>query len=384
MSTILFYLAYIIYILMFTISNTYYKDVIPCDQLIKIARVWMYIILAIKILYDNSYSIKSIFAFFLMIVICMISLKSNTSFLVDIFVFIYSVRNVPIRDVVKITLGVQIVMMIFTVSSCYLGVIKNDMWYRDDGGIRYGVGYTYCTFIANYYFHAVLMYIYLKDEKKFSLKEVFVFLIFNYIIYMLTDTRAVYYLISLVTILAYGIKFLKQPLKNGIASKLAFQYCFPIAAIASIFISITYNGGKTIYILIDKLFSGRLILGKVAYEKYGLSFWGQEVHWSTGRSGIERALYDAYNYVDSSYLNILINYGLFLLMLICIGFVFVGKDAIENNRKYICLVLLFLAIHSMSDPQLVQFEYHPFLLMFGAFFGTTIKNNITQGNLINE
>lgn len=372
-SKLFFYVAYIIWMITYILNQTYYREVLSLDIVCKIVRIIVYTILFIKVLYDNIYNAKTMFAIIFIALLLVISFNSGISILIDIFLFIYSVRNLNIRNVIKLTLFIQIFMMGFIIISSYYGIIVNDIWYRDDGGIRYGLGYTYCTFIANYYFHIILMYLYLKDEREFTIWEVIIILFINYIIYTMTDTRAVFYLISLTSILAYSINFLKNPLKNGMFNKLIFKYCFPISAIFSIVISINYNISNPVYVELNKLLSGRLALGKNAYEIFNISLLGQKINWITGRVGIERSFYEVYNFVDSSYLNIAINYGIIILALICIGFVLVGKYAIENNKKYICLLLLVLAIHSISDPQLIQLEYHPFLLTFGIFFKSSFK-----------
>lgn len=377
-STLLFYVAYIMWLILYILNRTYYIDRISIGTSSTSVRIIIYTILFLKIIYDNTYSIKSILGVILIGLILIISFNSGESTLIDIILFIFCARNLKIRDVIKVTLFINIGMMVFIVSSSFLGIIKSDIWYREDGLPRYTLGYTYCTYIANYYFYIILMYLYLKSGSKFRLKEAVVILFINYIIYHLTDTRAVFYLIWFIAILAYGINFLKKPLKDGICNKLAFEYCFPIAAIVSILISINYNSSNEIYVLLNKLFSTRLALGQSTYQEFGISLLGQKIDWVGGRAGIERSVYEVYNFVDCSYLNIAINYGLIILILLCVGFVFIGRSAIKKNEKNICLVLLFLAIHSMTDPQLIELGYHPFLLMFGIFFSSSLKNSIKQ------
>ena len=81
---------------------------------------------------------------------------------------------------------------------------------------------------------------------------------------------------------------------------------------------------------------------------------------------------DTYNYVDCAYLNILINYGVIVLLILCIGFMFIGKGVKEKNT---CIVIIFLAIHSITDPQLIELMYNPFLLLLGEFLRYRIKIN---------
>lgn len=85
---------------------------------------------------------------------------------------------------------------------------------------------------------------------------------------------------------------------------------------------------------LNRLLTTRLSLGRQAISTYGFTLFGSETAWVTGRYGIERT--EAYFYVDSSYLNIALSFGLVTLLLVMIGFYFLEKKALEE-QKYILL-----------------------------------------------
>jgi hypothetical protein len=374
-SELFFYIPYILWSIIYILEDTLYIYKFDVHEIMKLVRIISFTILVLKIFYDNLYSIKILLKFLLVgLLLMVIVFFSGQTLLLDTFLFIFCARNILFKDIIKITLIIHIFMIIFIILSNYFGIIQDvNVWYRDDGIIRYALGYNYCTLVAQYYFHIILMFIVLKDGKKLKLIETILILIINYIIYIYTDTRAVFFLICILIPLTYIISFFDKPLKNGIISKLLFKYCFPISALISIIGSINYDKSNIIYLVLNKLFSGRLDLGLKGYEQFGISWFGQKIQWITGAGS-----YDTYNYVDSSYLKIALNYGIILLIILCIVFVFIGKFAIENNKKYFCLVLMFLAVHSITDPQLIELRYNPFLLTFSVFFISNFKISLFE------
>lgn len=373
-STFIFNLAYIPWIMIYVINQTYYTDILPMEIISSIFRILIYCLLYIKFLFDESVSIKTILAFFIIIIVFIITLNSRMINIMDTFLFIYSARNLDLRKIIKVTLNLHITLMLSILLSAFIGIIKNDIWYRPDYSIRYGLGYKYTTFTANYFFHMVLMYIYLKGEKKINIIECIAIAAINYCIYYLTDTRAVYYLIVATIILTYIVGKIKNiNTEKSSIKNLIYQYCIPILAVLTVIITIKYNPSNHLFKMIDEALTGRLTLSHSALETYGISLLGQNIEWVTGGSSLE--INHLYNYVDSSYINILLNYGMIMLIFVCIGFSKVGKSAMLNNDKYLIIVLIVLGIHSVTDPQLIELGYNPFLLMISLLFASNNKEN---------
>ena len=367
-SEFLFYLAYIMWISVNILELTYYRNIEGIRDIFSIINIPIYSLLLLKMLLDNRYSFKTICFGVIAIIVLIVSAKSQSRILLEIILFVYSARNIPIKKILKVTLNLQIILTMVIVISSILGIIENDVWYRDDGQLRYGLGYRYTSYLSNFFFHMILMYAYIKDNKKISFLNVILILVLNEIIYRATDTRAVYYLIILLVILIYIFQYSKINIQKNIFFNILFKYCFIIFAFIAIYCSINFDNSNGIYRGLNEILSGRLDLGRISYEQYGIPILGQFVQWATGRAGIERGYTVAYRYVDSSYLNIAINYGIIFLALICIGFTIIMINLVKKNKVKECVVLLFLAIHSITDPQLIQLQYNPFLLMLGAIF----------------
>lgn len=369
----LFYIPYIMWIAIYSIQQSYYRDIIDINSILSLVRSLTYVFLLVKLLYDDAYSIKSIIAFILIIFIIVICKNTGLNVLLDTVLFIYSARNIKLKEIIKITFKLQIVIMLFIIISCFIGILPNEVLYDGARRVRHGLGYRYTTFSANFYFHIILMFFYINQGKKIKNNNRIIILLTNYIIYYLTDTKAVFILVFGIVLSEYIINSIDISIKKTLYNKIIFKYSFIISAIVSIFFSITYNSGNILYQKLNQAFTNRLMLGQRAYEEYGISFFGNRIMWNTSSGYDDIWGKSLYNYVDSAYLQIMLNYGVILLILICIGYTYIAKWAMDANQKNICLVLLFLAVHSITDPQLIELRYNPFLLLFAIFFHPSIK-----------
>ena len=163
----------------------------------------------------------------------------------------------------------------------------------------------------------------------------------------------------------------------------------PLLAVTMIALSYMYTPMSTTFTKLDKLLNNRLALGNTAIEKYGIHPFGNEVTWSnyTGRYG--ENVYDEYFFVDSSYLNILLTFGIIILVIICIGYALVGKKLFEEKQYMGCIVMILFAIHCATDHHLFEVRYNPFMVLLGYVFinkGLTLKRgfNTMDNNYIKK
>lgn len=377
-SEVLFYIAYTLWLSKNMISYTYFKEFNIFRDIFKIVFIMVYILLLFKILIDDKYSIRTILWGAIFFIILLVGVKTDTRLIIEIIIFIYAARNIELKRIFKLTLLIQTIIMIITIISSYAGIIINDIWYRNDYSIRYGMGFTYCTFASNFFFHMVLTYLFIKNNKKMKIGEIIIILFINYVLYKLTDTKAVYYLISLLVLVVVLYQNNILIFKNNIFNKIIFKYSYVNLAIISIISCIIYNNSNELWALLNKAFTGRLYLAHKAYMEYGIKMFGQKITWIGGSRRAGLGADAVYNYVDSSYLNTLFNYGFIVLIVVCIAFTIICGDILKRREGVLLIVLLFLGIHSFSDPQLLQPQYHAFLFMFSIFFSEKYKYKKTK------
>lgn len=126
----------------------------------------------------------------------------------------------------------------------------------------------------------------------------------------------------------------------------------------------SYNPENQVWRNLNDLLSGRLALGKSAILKYGVSLFGQEITW-IGFSLKKDNIYNAsgYNYVDCSYLQILLQFGiLFLIAVVGIYTVAVYR-AVKQGDYYLVWILLIVLLFAITEPKLMYFTFNPFPMM---------------------
>ena len=162
------------------------------------------------------------------------------------------------------------------------------------------------------------------------------------------------------------IKIFKGLRKNNVIYKAGVVLIVPVMSGIMIYLSLFYNEQVQWMSNLNKIISGRLTLGYNAFETYGIRLLGQPIQWVGGaREYIKDS--GKYNYVDSSYIQILINYGIIIFVLICLLFVALGWKAAKTNDIYLMLILVTIAMHSALDPQLLWMAFNPFIMCYSYF-----------------
>ena len=125
-------------------------------------------------------------------------------------------------------------------------------------------------------------------------------------------------------------------------------------------ISIKYDQSIQWMEKFNKLISGRLGLGKRGYLNYDIQLLGQKIQWVGG----EPEDVTIYNYVDSSYMQMLLNFGPIILALILIGLILIGIFIAIRKDTYFLLVFAIFIVHSTFDPQVAWIGYNSFLMAY--------------------
>ena len=119
--------------------------------------------------------------------------------------------------------------------------------------------------------------------------------------------------------------------------------------------------------------SGRLELGHRGFELYGIKPFGSLVEFVTMLNVTKE---NKFFYIDSAYAHLLIVYGVIIFSLVIISYTRIGGRIVLKNEKYFGLVLIFLFVHSITDPQLMSPEFNPFLLCLGYYGLEKYRDNL--------
>ena len=252
------------------------------------------------------------------------------------------------------------VVIVLTVVLALLGILENDnSWYG-----RYDLGFTYCTFGPNLFLSACIALIGWKKEK-ISFGEWLFILVLNQYFFWKTSTDAVY---ICVIALFIGWLILKKSkaiifIEKSKLLKFIFAHSALIFAILTIAFQIYYNSHATsaAMIWLNSRLSTRLYMGLRVFGRY-----------SSGQALIKELLLglntDLATYLDSSYLAILTQFGIPLLLVFCLFMDYLGNHAYESKDYFLAICVLIFMIHCITDPQLSSFRCNPLIITVLFYF----------------
>ena len=106
---------------------------------------------------------------------------------------------------------------------------------------------------------------------------------------------------------------------------------------------------------INEAITGRLALGKKGLDDYGIPLLGQDVP-MVGFGG-STTLEEEYFFIDSSYLNILLRYGILFLIMVLIIY---GTICYKHKKDTVLmLAVVLLAISCFIDHHMMEAAYNP-------------------------
>lgn len=364
----MFLFAYGIYLVAVILYSSVYAEMDYMKLFFPMVRIIAYGLVCAKIMLDfleKGYSKKELAVIVAVGILFLISAYvTKDKNLLIYWVFIVAAHDMDFQDIIKWSLWVHIGALIFVIGSCYAGILENRIF-----GLMYGIrirdslGFQYTTTGSNFFFYIILMWVYWR-KSKITWPEVAVLIAGNLYLFSKTDTKNAFALGMLAiigTVVLKYIPYLREYKK--IYSVLAVGIV-PALSAGIISISIKYDQAILWMDKFNRLISGRLDLGKSGYLNYGLRLFGQKIEWIGGEPG-EGIVY---NFVDSSYMQMLLNFGPIILGLILAGLILIGIFIAVRKDTYFLLVFVLFAVHSTFDPQLVWIGYNSFLLVYSYIY----------------
>lgn len=349
-----------LYIISYTIFNyslygLYYGNILLLPM--KSLRWTAYLFFSLSILsdqYRRNYLLIYMLLFGLSIVIF---LFSDSTILFMVFILISS-HNIDFSKILRVALNISVLCAVFIIISRICGIITPEtMYMRGNGVVRDTLGYAHPNTASSIILYLMFIYTYLKGHR-LKLNQIGVMLIISICVFHYTDSKTVFLLSSIFLFVILCLKYIRKFVILMNAFTIILRYIYIILAAAIILISYSYTPHNKLMAAINVMLNQRLRWGQNAINHYGFHLFGQKILWqSIGVSD------DVYNYVDSSYLYMAINYGIIWFIIVCIGCTFMMKKAIKCKDLYLILILTIIAIHAAIEPALQNLIMNPFLFL---------------------
>ena len=257
-----------------------------------------------------------------------------------------------------------------------VGIVPN-LQYNRAGVIRNSFGFIYPTDFASHCFYLFLAISYLLKDKFIWTRSLFGVLLSAFII-KYCDARLNALSILLATVIFIYFYYSKE-------KKLKIFALFPYSAVifASIvtYLSYKFSWSNPFLVTVNKLITGRLALGRNAFDIFGVHLFGTRNVQFIGSGGKTESVI-GYNYVDSSYVQMLFTYGIVPVVLLIIIYVVASRKQYKDGQYLLVAILSLIAFNCMIEAFwfVPTYNIFMFLLFTTNTFSKKESNDITKLN----
>ena len=284
--------------------------------------------------------------------------------------------NVDMKVVLRNYVVVAGILVVGVFLLSLTGIVPN-LQYNRAGVIRNSFGFIYPTDFASHCFYLFLAISYLLKDKFIWTRSLFGVLLSAFII-KYCDARLNALSILLATVIFIYFYYSKE-------KKLKIFALFPYSAVifASIvtYLSYKFSWSNPFLVTVNKLITGRLALGRNAFDTFGVHLFGTRNVQFIGSGGKTESVI-GYNYVDSSYVQMLFTYGIVPVVLLIIIYVVASKKQYKDGQYLLVAILSLIAFNCMIEAFwfVPTYNIFMFLLFTTNTFSKKESNDITKLN----
>lgn len=292
----------------------------------------------------------------------------QTGLLTLSFLLVVGAKNINFESILRVHLYAGLTICLISVLGSYSGLITNKIFYLGEGSMemlgsttykRYSYGYVWPTDCANHISYLVLSYWLLK---KGVLKwfEICAFLCVFWFVLISPQARQAAFIILLILLTSVYFYFLRRYQKQISRKFVSFLIkSIPLFAFLSILTTIRYKETSPLWLVVNMFFNGRLKLGQDVINQYGIPWLGQYIKMIGADANAT-----FYNYVDSSFVQMYLLWGIFLTTLLIGMFYVMCRNAASRNDLPFLFAVLFAGLSSITSQYLFQIMMCPLLLAF--------------------
>ena len=284
--------------------------------------------------------------------------------------------NVDMKVVLRNYVVVAGILVVGVFLLSLIGMIPN-LQYNRAGVIRNSFGFIYPTDFASHCFYLFLAISYLLKDKFIWTRSLFGVLLSAFII-KYCDAR-----LNALSILLATVIFIYFYYSNGKKIKIFALLPYSAVVFASVvtYFSYKFSWSNPFLVSINKLITGRLALGRNAFDTFGVHLFGTRNVQFIGSGGKTESVI-GYNYVDSSYVQMLFTYGIVPVVLLLIIYVVASRKQYKDGQYLLVAILSLIAFNCMIEAFwfVPTYNIFMFLLFTTNTFSEKESNDITKLN----
>lgn len=291
---------------------------------------------------------------------------------INVLLLVFSARDIDFRKLLGTFSLATFLVLCLTIYASQKGIIAN-MFMNADGGYRFSLGFNYVSFASQRLFFALCTYLMFRG-KRISYLELMALLLATIYMYQQTSTSSPFYLSILILIYALlSIKiFKKEFIIGNFWTKTLVQYGFILALVIILYFCF-YSSGNLFH-LVDQFTHNRLRLSVNGFQNFGVSWLGQPISFTT--LDMFGNFTSNYNYIDSSFVQLLVIDGLIVSVFMLFALTKVMRYFVSIQKDIVLACLGIMIIHGMFDPQMLVLRYSPLILFISRLFILNEDTNI--------
>ena len=284
--------------------------------------------------------------------------------------------NVDMKVVLRNYVVVAGILVVGVFLLSLVGIVPN-LQYNRAGVIRNSFGFIYPTDFASHCFYLFLAISYLLKDKFIWTRSLFGVLLSAFII-KYCDAR-----LNAVSILLATVVFIYFYYSNGKKLKIFALLPYSAVVFASVvtYLSYKFSWSNPFLVSVNKLITGRLALGRNAFDTFGVHLFGTRNVQFIGSGGKTESVI-GYNYVDSSYVQMLFTYGIVPVILLIIIYVVASRKQYKDGQYLLVAILSLIAFNCMIEAFwfVPTYNIFMFLLFTTNTFSKKESNDIVALN----
>ena len=284
--------------------------------------------------------------------------------------------NVDMKVVLRNYVVVAGILVVGVFLLSLAGIVPN-LQYNRAGVIRNSFGFIYPTDFASHCFYLFLAISYLLKEKFIWTRSLFGVLLSAFII-KYCDAR-----LNALSILLATVIFIYFYYSNGKKLKIfaLLPYSAVVFASTVTYLSYKFSWSNPFLVSVNKLITGRLALGRNAFDTFGVHLFGTRNVQFIGSGGKTESVI-GYNYVDSSYVQMLFTYGIVPVVLLIVIYVVASRKQYKDGQYLFVAILSLIAFNCMIEAFwfVPTYNIFMFLLFTTNTFSKKESNNIIALN----
>ena len=360
-----------------TFAYKYFTDLGALYELVKI--ILPMLIVSVKILLLDKTDLLKKLALFSILALATAQCFTITysDDLVLCVILVVGAFGIDFKKILKVYLFETLLLVAFTTIAALTGLIPHIISHQR-GVTRYSLGAIWCTDYAARIFFLILVALYLYSARM-KIYHWIGILAAACVVFKFTFGKLDFACMVIAIVVFFLHELIEKKDKenkcrsfwDAMWEKLA-PFFTPVAAAIMTILTLLYSSDNAILSKINNAMSSRLSLGHRAFSEIGVTIAGQQVQW-IGMGGVTNDVVPkGYNFVDCSYLNILLTFGIFIAIAVIVLHAFMAY----KNRKDLrfVIVIAMISLNCIIAHHFIEVAYNPFwaALLAAPFCGSKI------------